>query len=207
MVVNEKPVQDARAGKRQGAFGLRAIAALFAAAIALSACGSDGGTATPAGSSESASDVTIADTWVKSTTGTTDPSMTAAFGVITNASSVTRTIVSATNDVSDRTELHEMAMENGVMVMREIADGITIPANGSVTLEPGGMHVMLMDLTTAIEPGDDIHVTLTLDDGSTLLFHALAKEFAGGNEQYHGGDMTSPQMDVSGTPSSTHSDG
>jgi copper(I)-binding protein len=130
--------------------------------------------------------VTAADTWVKATAGAEDPSMTAAFGVLTNHTDKDLTIVSATNDVTDRTELHEMAMVDGAMVMRPITGGIPIPANGTTTLEPGGVHVMIMDAKAPITPGDDVHVTLTLSDGSTMLFHATAKEFAGANEAYDG---------------------
>ena len=123
--------------------------------------------------------------------------MTAAFGVVTNHTGKDLTIVSATNDVTDRTELHEMAMVDGAMVMRPIAGGIPIPANGTTTLEPGGLHVMIMDAKAPIAPGDDVHVTLTLSDGSTLLFHATAKEFAGANESYDSG--TSAAMDIGTT--------
>ena len=187
------------------------VAAGAAAALALAACGSSGGSgagdadAPTAGQSQSTASVAISDTWVRATDGTEDPTMTAAFGVLTNSSDSERTIVSAVNDVSDRTELHEMAMENGVMVMRPIEGGITIPAKGSTTLEPGGLHVMIMDLDKTIEPGDDIHVTLTLDDGTSLLFHALAKEFAGGNEQYSGDDADGSSMPMPMGSTSSHS--
>jgi copper(I)-binding protein len=156
--------------------------------------------ASPSAPSSAAEDdeVTIADTWVRATVGTEDPTMTAAFGVLTNHTDQDLTIVSATNDVTDRTELHEMAMVDGAMVMRPIAGGIPIPANGTTVLEPGGLHVMIMDATTPIAPGDDVHVTLTLSDGSTMLFHATAKEFAGGNETYDGGTSGAMDMGTSG---------
>lgn len=118
--------------------------------------------------------------------------MTAAFGVLANRGAELRTIVSAVSDASDRTELHEMAMDDGVMVMRPIDGGIEIPAGGSTALEPGGLHVMIMDLDRDVAPGDDVTVTLTLDDGSTVRFTALAKEFAGGNEEYTGDGGGSP---------------
>lgn len=143
--------------------------------------------ASAAGSGE----VTITDTWVKATAGAQDPTMTAAFGVLTNHTDQDLTVVSATNDVTDHTELHEMAMVDGAMVMRPIAGGIKIPANGTTTLEPGGLHVMIMDLTTPITPGDDVHVTLTLNDGTSMTCAALAKDFAGANEQYNGSAASS----------------
>ena len=205
-----------------------ATSAVCAGALLLAGCGSSGETASSASSpstsasptaavstassSSAESEVTIADTWVKATVGTEDPSMTAAFGVVTNHTGKDLTIVSATNDVTDRTELHEMAMVDGAMVMRPIAGGIPIPANGTTTLEPGGLHVMIMDAKAPIAPGDDVHVTLTLSDGSTLLFHATAKEFAGANESYDGGtsgamDMGTTGMDMgSSSAESSHDD-
>ncbi len=217
-----------------------AIATACAGALLLAGCAGSGDSASPAGSTtapvvasspapstasatssrvisaaSSAAEeqpVTIADTWVKATAGTEDPSMTAAFGVLANHTDKDLTIVSATNDVTDRTELHEMAMVDGAMVMRPVAGGIAIPANGTTTLEPGGPHVMIMDAKAPIAPGDDVHVTLTLSDGSTMLFHATAKEFAGANEAYGGGtssamDLSSTGMDMgSSTVASSHHD-
>lgn len=148
--------------------------------------------------------VTISDTWVKATAGTEDPSMTAAFGVLKNNSDKDLTIVSATNSVSDRTELHEMAMEGGSMVMRPIAGGIAIPAGGSTTLEPGGLHVMIMDVKRPITPGEQIDVNLTLSDGSTVAFQTLAKEFSGANEEYNGGETTGGGMDMGGATTAMH---
>lgn len=123
--------------------------------------------------------------------------MTAAFGVLTNNSDQDLSIVSATNTVSARTELHEMAMDGGAMVMRPIAGGIPIPAGGTTTLEPGGLHVMIMDVLRPIEPGEEVGVALTLSDGSTVNFTTLAKEFAGANEAYDGGEGTG--MDMGGS--------
>jgi copper(I)-binding protein len=48
---------------------------------------------------------------------------------------------------------------------------------------------MIMDLASPIRPGDQVEVTLTLSDGSTIPFTAIAKETTGGEENYGGGDM------------------
>lgn len=196
--------------------GRLAVAGL--AAVLLTGCGSSptaGSSMGPAApgsatteASATAGAVTVADTWVRATDGVADPSMTAAFGMLSNRTGKPLTVVSATNSVSDRTELHEMVTENGAMVMRPVAGGITIPADGNTTLAPGGLHVMLLDLTAPIKPGDEVDITLTLDDGSTVPFTAVAKEFAGANESYSpsgGMDMrtgTSGAMDMGGAPSS-----
>lgn len=190
----------AHSGFARRSTAMRAGAALLAVVATLSACGSSGGSASSSASQSASTEstITLADTWVRSSEGTSDPTMTAAFGIVTNSGPTDRTIVSATNDISARTELHEMAMTNGVMIMRPVEGGITVPANSSVTLEPGGLHIMLMDLRTMIAPGDDVHVTLTMDDGSSVLFHALAKQFAGGNEQYNGGATSTPSGSAHG---------
>ena len=174
------------------------LAAACAGGLLLAGCGT--GAPTSAASSSTAAtttftsssgavgstadEVTIADTWIRATDGTEDPTMTAAFGVLTNHTDQARIVVSATNSASDHTELHEMAMEGGAMVMRPVAGGIAIPADGATTLEPGGLHVMVLNLTAPIKPGDEVNVVLTLDDGSSVPFTAVAKEFAGAQESY-----------------------
>ncbi|NNG36393.1 copper chaperone PCu(A)C [Nakamurella aerolata] len=138
-----------------------------------------------AGAGASAGTVTVSDAWVKATAGTSDPSMAAAFGVLTNNSGKDVTFTSGTTSASARTELHEMATVDGAMVMRPVDGGITVPAHGSTTLAPGGLHVM-MELTQPVQPGDVIDVTLASTDGTKLSFTATAKEFAGANEKYGG---------------------
>jgi copper(I)-binding protein len=59
-------------------------------------------------------------------------------------------------------ELHEMTMGQGdVMQMRPLADGIEVPPHSLVTLQPGGLHIMMIDLQQALEPGDTVDFTLT----------------------------------------------
>jgi copper(I)-binding protein len=48
---------------------------------------------------------------------------------------------------------------------------------------------MLMGLVSPIKAGDEISFTLTFSDGSTFEFTVPAKDFAGANENYEGGDM------------------
>ncbi|GAA2073774.1 hypothetical protein GCM10009821_10230 [Aeromicrobium halocynthiae] len=82
------------------------------------------------------------------------------------------------------------ADEDGQMVMQEKEVGIVVPAGGSHELSPGGDHLMLLDLPADIEPGQDVRVTLTFSDDSTMSFTAPARSFAGANEDYdpEGGD-------------------
>jgi copper(I)-binding protein len=161
------------------------IAVLAAGALALAGCS----TAASANSDDSmestATALTTFDTWVKAV----DSGMTAAFGLVENPTDHDITIVSVTSSVSDSAELHE-TLENdaGDMVMQPIDGGFVVPAGEMLMLEPGGNHIMNMGVTGPILAGDDVTVTLTLDDGSTLEFTAPAKDYAGANENYEGDD-------------------
>ena len=54
-----------------------------------------------------------------------------------------------------------MSMQSGVMTMRELKDGLAIPADGTLALSPSGYHLMLADLTHALTQGQRVTITLT----------------------------------------------
>jgi len=60
-------------------------------------------------------------------------------------------------------EIHEMTMEGGVMKMRELKDGLVIPAHGSVKLAPNGDHVMFTALKSPLVKGESVKATLTFE--------------------------------------------
>ncbi len=75
--------------------------------------------------------------------------------------------------------------------MRQVSGGFAIPAGATRVLEPGGDHVMLMNLTNPIPAGTTVTVTLTTKDGKTLEFTAAARPFTGEQERYAGGGHSS----------------
>ncbi|AXO34999.1 copper chaperone PCu(A)C [Micromonospora sp. B006] len=161
-------------------------AAVLAASVA--ACGSADATPTPpaapsasapASASAAAGVLTIRDPWVKAA----DKGMTAAFGTLVNDSDTDVTITGVSTDVS-RAELHEMAMKDGKMVMQAKPGGVVVRARSQAALEPGGDHLMLMDLTRPVRPGDQLDITLTFADGRAQTFTAVAKPFTGAQESY-----------------------
>jgi hypothetical protein len=60
-------------------------------------------------------------------------------------------------------EVHEMKSVNGVMEMRQVVGGLNIPANGSVTLSPGGYHLILTHLTHPLTKGESFKATLDFE--------------------------------------------
>ena len=122
-----------------------------------------------------ASYITIRDPWSLSAGA---GSMSAALGVLVSSADHTVTVVSATSDASPDMQLHETVPNgHGGTTMQPKVGGFPIPAGGEYVLQPGGDHLMLMHLDHAVVAGDDVHVTLTFGDGSTLQFTAPARNF------------------------------
>ncbi|MDR9467773.1 copper chaperone PCu(A)C [Marinospirillum sp.] len=91
----------------------------------------------------------------------------AAFMELHNQGSEQRTLVAASSPVSEVVELHTHTKVDGVMQMRRV-ESIEVPAEGKTLLEPGGLHLMLINLKETLTPGSQVEITLTLDDGSQI---------------------------------------
>lgn len=70
-------------------------------------------------------------------------------------------LTAASSDVAAKVQIHEMAVVNGIMQMRQLVNGLAIPAGGSVTLKPGSYHVMLIGLKKQLVAGQTLPLTLT----------------------------------------------
>jgi copper(I)-binding protein len=66
-------------------------------------------------------------------------------------------------DIAGKVEVHEMAMNNGVMTMRPLDNGLTIDPGKTVKLAPGGYHLMMFDLKAPLKQGDKLPVTLEFE--------------------------------------------
>jgi periplasmic copper chaperone A len=76
------------------------------------------------------------------------------------------------------------------MKMQEIDGGLVIPAGQSVTLEPGGNHLMLMMLQSDVLAGDTIEVLFDFEGAQDItLTDVVGKPAEGGDEEYHSGEM------------------
>ncbi len=72
-------------------------------------------------------------------------------------------LVSVTSPTSGEVQIHEMAMQDNVMKMRQLKDGIAIPAGKTVELSPGNLHLMFQKVKTPFKQGDKVPVTLTFE--------------------------------------------
>lgn len=114
---------------------------------------------------------------------------------IVNGGDKTDRLVSASADFAGKVEIHEMKMDGGTMVMRPLANGIEIPAGGTVELKPGGLHIMFMALKEPLREGESRKATLTFENAGTIeVEFAIAKV---GAKQHHAGHegMNHGEMD------------
>lgn len=178
----------------------RILAGLVALMGLLAACSSGTPKANTPGSSPApgASPIVIEGAWVRGTEGAKDTSMSAAFMHLKNPTDKGITLLKASYERAGKTELHEMAMVDGKMLMREVSGGIPIPAGGLADLGPGGMHIMLMELTGPLKVGEEIPIVLTFSDGMTMTVMAPVKAFAEEEDHYHGPASSSMPLMTSG---------
>jgi copper(I)-binding protein len=92
----------------------------------------------------------------------------AGYITVTNNGTADDTLLSAKSPVAGNTQIHEMKMEGDVMKMNEVEGGLVIPAGQSVTLAPGGFHIMFMDLKEPLVEGSKVPVTLTFATAGTI---------------------------------------
>jgi len=166
-------------------------ASALALALTVTACATDDTdsktAATPAAAADTADSaastpVTFDDGWAKAT-GT---EMTGVFGTITNPGDADLHLTGVESDLGGSAELHETVPGASGMMMQEREDGFVIPAGGELVLEPGGNHIMLMELGRPITTGQQITLTLEFD-GAEQDVTVSARDFRGGEEEYVGG--------------------
>ncbi len=155
--------------------------AAVVALVGVTGCSESAGPSTPA---TSAAGVTLTDGYVKAVPKDGDMAMSAIFGTLTNQTDTEATLVKATSDAASTVELHEMVMEGGAMKMRPKDGGFVVPAQGSITLDPGGLHIMLIGLTRDIRAGDTVNVELEFSNGATVAATAVGRDMANANESY-----------------------
>jgi len=90
------------------------------------------------------------------------------------------TLVRASSDVADSVELHQSIMEGEVMKMTPRTEGVSVSAESMVMFEPGGLHVMLIDLEQDLKVGDMFELTLTFAQAEPLEVMVEVKEGGGG---------------------------
>ena len=103
--------------------------------------------------------------------------VTAMFMSMDNSSSSLHDLVSVDTTASEHAELHEHKMVDGMMQMGQV-EKISVNANGSAALKPGGYHIMLIGLKKDLQPGEMVDIKLTFKDGSSKTVKTEVKKIA-----------------------------
>jgi periplasmic copper chaperone A len=128
------------------------------------------------------SGVKVSNVWAKSTA----PGQNVGAAYLNVVSAVPAALVKAESPAAKGVELHEMKMDGDVMKMRAVAR-IDLPAGKEVKLEPGGLHVMLIDIKQPFKVGEKVPLTLVFDAGGkteTVNVDAEVRDAAGGSHHH-----------------------
>jgi periplasmic copper chaperone A len=129
-----------------------------------------------------AGDLVITQAWSRATPS--GAKIAGGYLTIENKGTAPDKLVGGSGDIAGRVEVHEMAMNNGVMTMRPLDKGLIIEPGKTVKLAPGGYHLMIMDLKSPFKQGDKVPVTLEFEKAGKVT---LSLDVQGVGAQAPGG--------------------
>src|SRR5437899_8321581 len=135
---------------------MKSVPQLFAFAALLAFLG------VPAHAQEvKAGDLVITQAWSRATPN--GAKIAGGYLTIENKGAAADRLVGGSGEIVGKVEIHEMAMNDGVMTMRPLDKGLVIEPGKTVKLAPGGYHLMLLDLKSPLKQGDKLPVTLEFE--------------------------------------------
>jgi hypothetical protein len=131
-----------------------------------------------------AGDLVISQAWTRATPN--GAKIGTGYFTIENKGTTADKLVGVSGEVSDKIEVHEMSMNNGVMKMRPVDGGLTIEPGKTVKLAPSGYHLMIMDLKSPLKQGGKVPVTLEFEKAGkvavTLDVQGIGAQGPGGGD-------------------------
>lgn len=112
-----------------------------------------------------AQDIQVDQVWARASIGQVANS--AAYFSLENRGKVADRLVSVESPVAERSELHDHVMQDDIARMVQV-EAIELAAGESMTLAPGGLHVMLMGLAEPLQVGDSVPLTLHFEQAGHL---------------------------------------
>ena len=92
----------------------------------------------------------------------------AAYMTVSNSGAAAQRLSCVSSDAAAECQIHEMTMDGGVMKMRPLQGGLEVKPGESVTLKPGGFHVMLVGLKQPLQPGQSLDATFKVEGGDAV---------------------------------------
>jgi copper(I)-binding protein len=133
---------------------------IFIVLIGFSALNADG-----MNSQKQKASVDVLDSWIRLTPAVATNS--AAYFTLQNNKKTSITVVEVTTEIAETAAMHDVEIKNSMVRMVHLPK-LTIPAGGKVVFEPGGKHLMLINLTKKIEPNQEVIVIFMLANGEQI---------------------------------------
>jgi copper(I)-binding protein len=114
-----------------------------------------------------AGDIVITQAWSRATPNGAKTG--GGYLTIENKGAVADRLIGGSAAIASKVEVHEMAMNNGVMTMRALEGGLTVEPGKTVKLAPGGSHLMIFDLKSPLKQGDKLPVTLEFEKAGKVM--------------------------------------
>ncbi len=146
---------------------------------------------------ETAAPVRAEQPWARATA----PQQKVGGAYVTLTSPADDVLLGGNSPVAGRLEIHEMHMDGTIMRMRELPDGVPLPAGQPVALAPGGLHIMLVDLKQPLVAGQMIPVQLRFRTAPPL---DLQVQVAPVGARGPAGQALPPAMPMGAMPGHTH---
>jgi copper(I)-binding protein len=131
-----------------------------------------------------AGDLVISQAWSRATPN--GAKIGTGYFTIENKGTTADKLIGVSGDISDKIEVHEMSMNNGVMKMRPVDGGLVIEPGKTVKLGPNGYHLMIMDLKSPLKQGGKLPVTLEFEKAGkvavTLDVQGIGAQGPGGGD-------------------------
>lgn len=108
------------------------------------------------------------------------------FMSIENAGAQDDRLLGASSAVAGKMEIHKMVIDGDVMKMRELPDGVPLPAGERVDLRPGGLHLMFMRLNQPLVEGEEVEVTLSFQQSGEVTLPLQIGPFNAADDHAHG---------------------
>lgn len=128
-----------------------------------------------------AAEITVSEAWIREAPPVSK--VQAAYMLIRNPADKPVTLIAATSPLYSKIEFHRTVMENGLMRMLQ-EEGLPIPANGEIYLEPEGTHMMLFNPVQPLRSGDKVPFTLSFSNQMKTEIMVVVKK-AAANQRPH----------------------
>jgi hypothetical protein len=154
---------------------IKSALSIIATSLVLAACGRESAQQTaPEGAPEQTPEAAPAGIEASGWARATPPGapVAAAYLDLRNTGAADDALLAVETPLAGRVEIHTMNMEEGVMRMRQV-ERLDLPAQQSVTMAPGGLHLMLMELNQPLVAGESVVLSLRFEQAGAMEVSAV----------------------------------